>query len=187
MAPLPVPAAYKSGQQGLLDLAINEAAASGLEVHLQALDVQAFGQTVELIAAKLQARGLTVKRIDQPVDPNSYPELQSRSDARHPADRDYSSLANSGIQRLLLIRLAQVGTSRTYIAFVPTNSPQGYARATGQMVDLRTGELLWSAASTRIQPVQHAPGQSWDYPNLDRAIADAVRIVGKDLANDLAF
>ena len=188
VAVLPVAAVYKDGQQGLLDMAINEAAAGDLAAHLETLDVSRFRQTADVVMAKLRARGLQTVKIEQPIDPAQFPERSAGGDGKQFADRDYSSLERStGIQRLVLLRLASVGTTRSYFGFVPTSAPHGYARATGQMIDLQTGQLLWSAASTRRQDVIDEWDQPPSFPNVDRAIAEALRIVGKDLAGDLGF
>ncbi|HZP13663.1 MAG TPA: hypothetical protein VFB36_14690 [Nevskiaceae bacterium] len=186
MMPLPAAAAYKEGSQGLLDIAINSAMASDLDSHLSRLDVTGIDQAGDQIIGKLESRGVRAQRISEAIDPERFPK--SGGDGKHTAERNYDVLATRyGVQRLVLIQLASVGTTRHYFGFVPTSSPKGYARATAQMIDLRTGELLWSAASVRRQDVADEWDQPPAFPNVDRAIADTLRAVAHDLASDLAF
>lgn len=184
--PLPAAAAYKAGQQGLLDVAINSAMASDLDSHLNRLDVTGIYEAGDQIIGKLTSRGVPAQRIAEPVDPERFPK--SGGDGKHMADRNYDVLASRyGVQRLVLIHLASIGTSRNYFGFVPTSSPKGYARATAQMIDLRTGELLWSAASVRYQDVSGDWDQPPAFPNVDHAIADTLHAIARDLSGDLAF
>ncbi|PTU31299.1 hypothetical protein CJD38_08085 [Stenotrophobium rhamnosiphilum] len=188
VAPMPKGDTYKSGAQGFLDLAINAAAASDLTTHLESFDSRAFQQVQLQLADKLKARGLTVKIVPGVVDPAQYPEMSSSSKGKYIALRDYSALQRSdGIDRLLLLSLDQVGTSRTYFGFAPTSPPIAVAKASGQMVDLKTGKILWSTSSLRNQSVTPPWDQPPSYPNIDSAIATAIVGAGNAVVSDLAY
>ena len=188
VAPPPHAMAYLKGPQGLIDMAINDAATEPLNSHLDQLGLDQFRELRGALAGKLQARGLQVKVLDQDLDPQAYPAREmDKRDKRRFADRDYSALkAAAGIDRLLLIRLSEVGTLRNYYGFIPIGRLTGYARATGQIIDLRDGSLLWSATSVRTH--EPAPGgDENDFSGVDKAIAAAIHSAGAELSDDLAY
>ena len=188
VAPLPQAGTYKAGAQGMLDLAINESMSQDPTAHLQKFDAGSFRQTQVRLIEKLTARGLTVKAIQVPIDPKQYPELSGAADGKRVADHDYTALHRSlGIDRLLLVQLAQVGTRRNYYGFIPTSAPSALARVTAQMIDLKTGTLLWSTASQRACAIATPWDEPPGYVNVDRAIVAAMNSAGSDVINDLAY
>ncbi len=186
-APLPQATTYKHGAQGFLDMAVNEATSSGLNGHLQRMDLSGFYSSCDEIVARLERRGMQVRRVTEPVDPERFPKVAVNL-GDHYAQRDYRGLGQfRGFDRLLLLQLANAGTSRNYYGFFPTSDPQGYVRATAQLIDLPTGRILWSAAAERRREVQDEWDQPPGYRNVDAAILEAMRIAARDLANDLSF
>jgi len=188
VAPPPPAAAYTKGPQGLIDMAINYDANDALRQSLEQLDLNQFHPLRDALAGKLRQRGLQVKVLDKDIDPSDYPVRElDKSDRKRFADHDYSGLkAASGIDRLLLIRLSEVGTLRNYYAFIPLGRLSGYARATGQIINLRDGSLQWSATSVRTHEPEPGYGEA-DFTAVDKAINTAIRSAGAELSDDLVF
>lgn len=201
VAKLPTGGAFKVGNQGLLDVAINNAVASGLEGHLAQADLSKFNRLADNIAVKLEERGLKVKRIAEPVDVATFAELKaapaapaakgSKKGSTQPkepakAKRDFSSLAAAQqVDKLLLVSLDQAGTIRSYYGFIPMGAPAGYAAASGQLIDLKTHQLQWQANMTSSVAV----AGEWDsppaYAQVDLAWNAAVEAVMAQLGGDL--
>lgn len=188
LAPSLVASTYKAGAQGLLDIAINSAVASSLTDHLEKFDARCFQQAQFTMIEKLRARGLNVKAVSTLIDPKKYPEVEKASAKARIASHNYTALMHSeGIDRLLLLQLDQIGTSRSYYAFVPTGAPVAIAKASGQMIDLKTGTLLWGSSSLRNQAIATPWDEPPGYPHIDAAIVEAITAAGNAIISDLVY
>lgn len=177
VAPVPVGAAHKVGAQGLLDMAINAAAASGLEGHLRKFSVAAFDPVCAEFTGELTKRGMVAKRLPGFLDPATFPEFKSES-VEHPFKRDLTALAQrEGIDVLVLLSVRRFGTIRPYYGFIPLGAPSGFFEVQGQMVDLKTNRLLWQTQIPEAEASVVTAGP-WDqppaYPNVDAALRQAI-------------
>lgn len=174
----PMVAAHKVGAQGLLDMAINNAVAGSLEAHLRTIDVTGFSAAADQFVQKLQERGLTAKKIAEPIDINALEKFQSPGSGDY-MNKDLRSLAKTEeIDYLILLSIERVGTIRKYYGFIALGSPAGFCQARGRMVDLRTNELKWSAIQPEKEATLKVAGQ-WkqppDYLNVTATVKQAVQ------------
>jgi len=166
------PTAYMLGNQGLLDIVINRANAKDLIAYLEKLDVPRLKAISQDFVTQLQARGFNVKVIDQPIDNEKLAKFSGTSDKQSFSDIDYRSFKSEGIDRLIVISVDRVGTSRNYYGFIPTNSPQADLALSGKLVDLHNNELLWYAKEENKLPVS----EPWDQPTSFENITAAIQL-----------
>jgi hypothetical protein len=177
IAPPPVPGTHKVGAQGLLDMAINSANASGLDGYLQRFQLKSFEPVCAAFVGGLKERGMEAKRLPGFLDPAQFPEWKGEG-VEHPFDRNLSALAQKeGIDVLVLLSVRRFGTIRPYYGFIPLGAPKGFFEVKGQMVDVRTNRLLWqTVVNEAAASVETA--YPWDqdpnYPNVEAAILKAI-------------
>lgn len=180
MEQLPKPTTFKAGNQGLLDVAINNAVASQLETHLNGLDISKISELNNQIAAYLREKGFTVKQIKEPIQVTALPELDKTKEGDQSkyvmADRDFTSLKQKyGVDKMVLISVVRVGTIRSYYGFIPISAPSGLCHLSGKVIDLSNNHLEWNQVVT--ETVANGDG-SWDvppnYPSLTKAVYNAL-------------
>jgi hypothetical protein len=159
------PDATMTGAQGLLDLAINKGNAKQLIAYLAKMDLPKLAALPNDFTTQLQARGFNTKKIDEPIDVTKLAKFSGKStETQQFSEYDLSKFKEQGIDRILLISVNRVGTTRNYYGFIPTNPPQADLALTGQLVDLKTHELLWNTTVVNNSPV----AEPWDQaPNFD--------------------
>jgi len=156
---VPQPVLALTGNQGLLDLAINTSVNSTLRGNVEKWQVNDLNTLPDAIVARLKAKGYKAKRINEPVNLTAYKEASFR-EGYNP--RDLSSLkATYGVDRLLLINVLATGATRSYYSFVPTSAPMAQVGGQGMVVDLTDNKLLWFKPFVVVQAAQG----EWDEPN----------------------
>ena len=163
------PTAYMTGNQGLLDIAINRGNASKLIDYLAKLDLPKLNTVPDSFSSQLQARSFKVKKIAEPIDTSKLSKFSGKSESSQFAELDYRKFKDEGIERLLLISVERVGTTRNYYGFIPTNPPQAELALKGQLIDLNTNELLWYTNDTYHQPIAD-PWEQAGFENVTAAI-----------------
>lgn len=168
---VPAPALVLTGNQGILDLAINTGVNSTLSDNIEKWQVQDLNTLPDAIVAKLQAKGYKAKRISEPVDLKRYKEISFREGY---TSRDLTPLkATYGVDRLLLVNIQGTGATRSYYSIVPTSAPMAQVGGQGMVVDLADNKLLWFKPFAVVQAAQG----EWDepnYPNLTNAFYQAM-------------
>ncbi|GFM52845.1 hypothetical protein PSCICL_50350 [Pseudomonas cichorii] len=168
---VPEPVMVLTGNQGLLDLAINTSVNSKLSGNVEKWQVKDLNTLPDAIVAKLQAKGYKAKRIDAPVDLKTYKELSFREGY---AIRDLTPIkAAHGVDRLLLVNILGTGATRSYYSIVPTSVPMAQVGGQGMIVDLTDNKLLWFKPFAAVQAAQG----EWDeptYTNLTNAFYQAM-------------
>lgn len=168
---IPQPVLALTGTQGLLDLAVNTSVNSSLRGNVEKWQVKDLNTLPDAIVAKLKAKGYKAKRINEPVDLNTYKEVSFREGY---TIRDLSSIKTTyGVDRLLLINVQGTGATRSYYSVVPTSVPMAQIIGQGMIVDLNDSKLMWFKAFTVVQAAQG----EWDepnYPNLTNAFYQAM-------------
>lgn len=162
---MPKPMAHKSGSQGLLDIAINNANAGDLEAHLAKLDISKIKNVKKKIAAYLKGKGLRVKLINEQVNIESLPEFEAKNDdskKQYFGNRDYRTLKSKfGVDKLIVINVVRIGTIRNYYGFIPMGDPSGISHVAGYIVNLDNNQLEWKQVVTQTVP---NPDTNWDTP-----------------------
>lgn len=191
VAELPKPMTYKVGNQGLLDVVINNAAASDLDKHLAGLDISRISDVGERIAKDLEVKGFRVKRIQEPVGVAALAKLEKQNDAQSKTyfdGRDFSGFkAKYGVDKLVLLSVGQIGTQRSYYGFIPTSDPVAVAQVNGRVIDLASNQLEWNQTVMRTVPSNTG---TWDeppaFPGLTKAMNSAYDQVRTLLYNSFA-
>ena len=174
-----------TGQQGLLDFAINEGANSALNEYLKQLDYSEFAAVAEEFKELLEAGGATVVAVRTSHALPALSRFRSSGNEKHVYARmDYRPLREElGADRLLLISVPTAGVTRSYYGFIPTSDPMAQLVAEGRVVDLETNRLLWRAR----MDVTLAIPQPWDeppsFPNASAAFfkaAEQAKVLLKD-------
>jgi len=168
---LPPPMLVLTGNQGILDYAINSGVNSKLSDNVKTWQVRDLDTLPDVIVAKLQAKGYKAKRIDEKVDLNTYKEIKFREGY---AAKDLTPIkAKHGVDRLLLVYVTGTGATRSYYSIVPTSAPMAQVGGQGMVVDLADNKLLWFKPFVVTQAAQG----EWDeptYSNLSNAFYQAV-------------
>lgn len=171
--------AHKAGAQGLLDMAINAGMAADLKSHLKKLDVSEFDRIRERFVQELGKRGMNAVALPGYLDPSTYPARgEDAPQIENAYDRDLAALrAEHKLDAVVLLQVRRYGTLRSYYGFIPLGAPQGFCEVKGQMVDLKTGAMLWQTQVPENQATVPASGE-WDqppdYPNLTVALRAAM-------------
>ena len=168
---LPPPVLALTGNQGLLDYAINAGVNSKLSDNVKTWQVRDFDTLPDVIVAKLQAKGYKAKRIDEKVDLKTYKETKFREGY---TIKDLTPMKTKyGVDRLLLVYVTATGATRSYYSIVPTSVPMAQVGGQGMVVDLADNKLLWFQPFVAVQAAQG----EWDeptYTNLSNAFYQAV-------------
>ncbi|WP_213938378.1 hypothetical protein [Pseudomonas sp. dw_612] len=168
---LPEPMLALTGNQGILDYAINRGINSKLSDTVERWQTRDLNTLPDAIVAKLQAKGYKAKRIDEPVDLQKYKEASFREGY---TARDLTPIkAAYGVDRLLLVNVFATGATRSYYSIVPTSVPMAQVSGQGMVVDLADNKLLWFQPFAAVQAAQG----EWDeptYTNLSNAFYQAM-------------
>lgn len=183
----PVPQAYRIGNQGLLDVAINQAMATPLERHLASLSPERLKDAVDMFANQLEQRGFRATRVAEPIVLDSLPRLKTASGdiTRNP---DFRPLRTTlGTDLLLLVSIDQWGTIRQYYGFVPLGAPKAMTLAHGRLIELSSNTHAWNQTmdwDDHSYAIQGDWDISPDYPHLTDALQRSVRSAVTFLVND---
>ena len=168
---LPPPVLALTGNQGILDYAINAGVNSKLSDNVKTWQVRDFDTLPDVIVAKLQAKGYKAKRIDEKVDLKTYKETKFREGY---TIKDLTPMKTKyGVDRLLLVYVTATGATRSYYSIVPTSVPMAQVGGQGMVVDLADNKLLWFQPFVAVQAAQG----EWDeptYTNLSNAFYQAM-------------
>ena len=162
---MPQPTAHKGGQQGLLDLAINNANAGDLEEHLKTLDVSNIKDVAIKMTKYLKGKGLKVKHITKNLDLAGLKDFEGENDEAkgiYYGQSDYRGLkAKYGVDKLVVVNIVRIGTIRNYYGFVPLGDPSGLSHLGGYVVNLSNNQLEWKQTIVEQSPISAA---EWDTP-----------------------
>lgn len=182
---LPTPTGVKMGNQGLLDVAINEAVGNPLDKHLESLNLDGFNELREQISMLYEAKGIEAVLIeDQPV----HRELPDTDKGVGFAEKDLGALAKKhGVDQVLLVNVQAAGTIRSYYGFIPTSDPAGYCLAEASLIDAKSHKLLWRFKSEQ----KIAVAGEWDqpdakFPNITTSFYKAVDMSTSQIYNDIS-
>jgi len=182
LAKLPDTAAHKVGQQGLLDIAINNAMADDLGKSLKAITLHdSYGQTRSEVVRRLSEKGIKSNVSEKMIDVAALPDFSGQDTSRAYASKDFRSMKADlgGADSLLLFTVIAVGTQRSYYGFIPTSKPVAMLRARGEIIDLQTNEVLWRDDTSNIAGI----GEPWDQPPEFSNVNIAVQRVISDARN----
>lgn len=186
---IPLPTAHKGGSQGLLDIAINNAAASDLETHLNGLKTDEVLQLASQITGYLNQNGYTARQFKDTIKIDDLPDFeQTKSGSDYYASKDFRSYKTKyGIDKLVLIRVTRLGTIRDYYGFIPTSEPSGLSSINGKVINLANNQLEWNqTVEQRVPNMDESWDMPPDFPGLTKAMYTALSQTKQMLFNNFA-
>lgn len=168
---------HKRGPQGLLDVAINEAASGGLDTYLKSIDLSKSKSATDPYQRYLSKRGFKAAKLSGQLDISSLEDFTKEEGTKgHFASKDFRPLKSKyNVDRLLIVSVEQIGTIRSYYGFIPTSAPAGICIINGKIVNLDSNKLEWNHTITQEVPYK---SETWreppKYPGLTRAILSAL-------------
>jgi hypothetical protein len=186
IAKLPEAQAHKVGQQGLLDIVINEGMAEQISNYLKKVDLSVYGKASGEFAKRLSARGFKVTEINKTIDAAALADFSTEDKSRAYATKDYRPLKNElGVDRLVMLTVVAAGTQRSYYGFIPTSAPIAMLNAQGQIVDLTTNEVLWRQTTINTVGIDDPWDQPPNYPNVEVAVQKVLVAARKSMFDSL--
>lgn len=169
---IPSPSVQMTGQQGLLDIAVNKGMASGLSKKVETWDSSSLSELQKKVVERLQAQGYTVKLLDKPYDPSAFKESKGKLGY---ADLDLTPLKEQeGIDKLVLLLFGANGTTRSYYGMIPTSDPVSQVAMVTTIVDLDDNRLVYFQPSVINRAAEGEWDESPEYPNLTNAFYQAL-------------
>ena len=172
-ATYPKATAYTTGQQGVLDLLITRS--GELPGFIEKMDVATLLSAIpEDLSTKFRAQGFEVKQSFK-LETSKFAKFESTPSQRFYADFDFRPVRQTEqVDRLLLITVEAIGTTRPYYGFLPTGPPKGMITWRGELIDLSTNELLWRYTEAQTVPVYDPWDEPPNYPRIVDAVTRAV-------------
>lgn len=174
---------YREGGEGLLDMAINNAASSGINHYLQSFSLSKFNEIQKTAADSLKKAGMSYKLLGEEIKLDSLEKFKKPETAMGEyANLDFSSLIQKeGIDQLFLVSVHRFGTVRKYYGFIPLGAPKATIFATGQLIRLKDHQVLWRDDVNEIVEINGDWDQDPEYPNLSSALNAAMDTASKKL------
>ncbi len=159
-SPQVTPRLYKQGQQGLVDVVISDAVTSKLSDRLVHYNMSWYPNLQDKFYRQLARRDMRVNYLDESLN---YKNLNYiNKDVTRYAERDFASIAPKlGADELLLIRINQVGATRVYYGFVPLSEPVAYCNIQGDLIDLKTNQIIWRGHGMAQIPSRKLGSTPW--------------------------
>ena len=182
---LPAPTGMKAGNQGLLDMAINEAIGDPLDKHLGTLKLDGFGELGEQLSMLYESKGISVTVIDEHPVVNNLPDT-NKGDGF--SQRDFTALAKKhNVDQILVVNVQAAGTIRSYYGFIPTSDPAGYCLVNASLIEAKSHKLLWNFKSEQKISV----AGEWDqpdaqFPNITTSFYKAVDMSTSQIFSDFS-
>jgi hypothetical protein len=171
---------------GLLDIAISRAMLSRMTPAMAAANTAPLRELQQRIGKILADRGMKPVLLEEPLALETLGGGAGPSDNK--ADRNYAPVAAKlGVDYLLVIDISAFGAVREFHVFLPTSEARGYSALMGQLVDVRTGGLLWYKRLEVIRPTVGPWDQPPDFPNLVQAANRAISASASLLLSDFTF
>lgn len=166
------------GASCLLCLAAASLANSSLTDHAQTLTYEDLPKLKNEIAKLLLKQGTNVSVIEEDVNVNDLPDVDSKTP--NAVRKDFSALQKKyKLDKLLVIDITALGFIRTYASYIPTSDPKSVLQGAGYLVNLKSNVYDWYLPVSVIKSAD----QKWDeppkFPGLTNAYFQAVEI-GKD-------
>jgi hypothetical protein len=185
IAKTPNVGSHKRGAQGLLDMAINNAMASGIDKHLNSLKLDEFREAGQVIASHFSGQGVPTKFIEEEIDLSTVSKVKKAP--KGTTSLDFAALKSKyGVDHLVVLEVLAAGTIRSYYGFIPLTAPQGYFMCKGTLVNLQDNKILWLGTGTKEVIVD----EPWDqeataYPHVTSAFYQALEGAKTDLLRTL--
>jgi len=167
---LPKPSVQLTGNQGLLDLAINTGLASGLRSKVETWELASMESVPQHLVDELNARGYKAKTLP-PIKLADFKESGAKLGyAKH----DFTPLRQQQVDKLILITLYVAGTQRSYYSVIPTSDPLTQVGGMTQVIDLTDNRLAFYEPFATVRAADGEWDEGPEYPNLTNAFYQAL-------------
>jgi hypothetical protein len=171
--PAVVPKLHKQGQEGLVDIVINDVVTSNFNKQINTYSMGWYRSLQASFYKKLQQRRMNARLLSEALDNKNF--NYTNQDITRFSERDYRALAvDLHADQLLLIRVNSVGALRQYYGFVPLTEPVAYCDVQGDLIDLTTNQVIWRGHGTVSVPMAAEWNQPPNYPIFMQALDEAV-------------
>ncbi|MCQ4278881.1 hypothetical protein NA643_07285 [Pseudomonas stutzeri] len=167
---LPKPTAQLTGNQGLLDLAINTGLAAGLRSKVETWELVGMETVPQQLVDELSTRGYKAKVLS----PIKLSEFKENSAKLGYAKYDFTPLRQQQLDKLILITLHVAGTQRSYYSVIPTSDPLTQVGGLTQVIDLTDNRLAFYQSFASVRAADGEWDEGPDYPNLTNAFYQAL-------------
>ena len=177
---LPAPTVALTGQQGLLDYAVNSGMAAGLRAKVETWDASSLREIPQQVSAILQDKGYSVVKLDEPIDVEALKKVSSEKTGF--TARDFQPLkAQKQIDKLVLFSFASLGTTRSYYSVAPTSVPVAQVVVTTFVIDLDDNRMLYYQPKVFSRAADGEWDEAPEFPNLTNAFYQALDSTQQDL------
>jgi hypothetical protein len=175
---LPTPQVHMPGASCLLCILAAQVANADLLKYTDTLTTEDIAQLKQRVADSLRKKGATIKAIAEPIDVRGLPDAERKDGAPR---KNFASLKQKyGVDKLLVIEIAQLGFERTYSSYFPTSDPKGMFRGVGYIVDLGTNKYDWYLPVDVTRRTEGKWDEPRNFPGLTNAYFQALEI-GQDM------
>lgn len=182
------PGYYKKGSQGLLDVAIANAANEHLIKHLNNIDISNYESISYDFEGILLSKGYNAIVNDKLLESNGFQDykLNDNQDENDYPKKDFRSLKDSSnADYLMIVEIKASGVERPYYGFIPTGAPVGMFRVATSIVDLNTNKYVWFQETQTDVAIEGEWDQPTEFPNLTDAIRKAEVLSRADVISAL--
>ncbi len=174
----------KTGNQGLIDYAINSAMTSTFENHINGTDLSWMETYQASLVSELEGHYIKAVIVKTPIDITALP--QSKQDNKKYAVKTYAPLSMKvGDDKLLVITLNKIGAIRNYYGFIPSGAPSAIVDMTGRLVDINSNEIYWRHNARVVTSINGNWDQPPHYDNFNSALEIAVDTAKDELRSSL--
>ena len=178
------PQFYPEGQQGILDLIVEDIATKNFRNYLQTLNMKWYPKLKQQFVVSFKKSGVKVKTLSEDISTKNFNYLNKN--LQQYAKYDYSFLKTRiGVSKLLLISVDAAGAIRRYYGFIPLSSPKAYVSLTGRLINLKNNRILWRYTAQSTVAVAGKWDQPPMYGNFTVAFNEAVRRAAGELMQNL--
>lgn len=177
---IPAPTVLLTGQQGLLDYAVNSGMASGLRAKVETWDASSLREIPQQVSTILQDKGYTVVKLDEPLNLETMKKASSEKTGF--TAKDFQPLkAQKQIDKLVLFSFASVGTTRSYYSVAPTSVPVAQVVVTTYVIDLDDNRMLYYQPKVFSRAADGEWDEAPEFPNLTNAFYQALDSTQQEL------
>lgn len=179
------PGLIKIGQQGLLDLAINNMMTNTFNTYLSHQSEDWYTDMRHQIATRLRKNHIRSTEIKRPVSIAALKENSQQDLANYTRENFAPIAARLGKDKLLLIQINEFGAERAYFGFIPKGAPTAVCSLEGRIIDLKNNKIEWRFQSKLAIPVKGEWDQPPHYANFQKALNVAVKTTTQELMDSL--
>lgn len=181
---IPEPDVFMTGNQGLLDVAVNSGLAAGLRSKVVTWDKSTLHELPTQAAQLLKEQNYSAIQLDEPVIVAKLGTPPNKGLGF--ATVDFTPLKEKHqIDKLVLFTITSIGTTRSYYGMIPTSAPVAQVVVSTLIIDLDDNRLLYFQPNT----VNRAADGEWDeapeFPNLTNAFYQALDSTQQSLLSPL--